>query len=228
MEPTASAVSWFESAPDPIDDDAALAVLIAQLGMASNILSAHIEATFAAQARADGKDRLAGNDVRDMFCSVANTAATLFESIVLAGKNMALLRILASKGGASVGLFERVGKLQAGKHPASRFLDRARNQLVFHWDEKTIAASVQEFARNQKIVWLELDQQQRTLHVFALHVLIHALFPGTASGNDPAAERALFGSMLQEMADAAGIILQFFAAAVAGYMKEYNVERKMR
>jgi hypothetical protein len=143
---------------------------------------------------------------------------------------MALLRELASRAGAKDAFLKKVSKLAAGRHPASSFLKRARNNLGFHWDSDVIQRSVVEFGRNRQLVWLEFNEQSTEGQVYRLanDVLAHALFPELAHITDVRKTQEPVRVALTEMSEAMDIVIEFFIAATYGYMKEYGVDRRER
>jgi hypothetical protein len=119
-------------------------------------------------------DRSAANRNRDINAAFVTSCAITFEAIRLASGGMPALRPLALLIGAKPSLLEEMGQLCAGKHPASAHLNRARNQLGFHWDRALIEPAVRDFATNRSIVWLESDEHSHPVHALAQAVLLHA------------------------------------------------------
>jgi hypothetical protein len=220
MEPEAGSARWFETDPDAIRDDADMAVLMVRVGMASNALNAQFHA--GSQVR----KRTVAVRNRDGLSSLVTAAAVTFEAVRLARERMATLRPLALEAGASEELLSRVGKLCGGKHPAIKVLDRARNKLGFHWDVEEVARSVREYARNQKIVWLESDKDSHPVHRLALDVLIQALFPEARNESDRTKAQKAFSESMSAVQDAMNLITEFFTASVYGYMRHVNADRQ--
>ena len=221
MEPLVGSAAWFESGPNPIRKDQDLALLIVRIGMAGNALSAQLN------AGADAGRRHGAVKMRDLLSSFVTAAAVTNEALQLAREGMAALRPLALHAGASGELLARLGKLCAGKHPASDVLSRARNKVGFHWDEQVVRRSLREYGRNKKIVWLESDAGFQPVHRLAVEVLAHALFPesGDAVADPDEAQRALVQAMSQ-VHDAMRLIIEFFIASVYGYMQRINAIRR--
>jgi len=222
MEPQADSTIWFETGPDPIRHDPAMATLMVRVGMASNALSAQFH------AGEDARHRRGAARTRDILSSFVTAAAVTHESIQLARSGMARLRPLALRAGAKEELLARVGKLCAGKHPSAAVLDRARNQVGFHWDEAVVGQSVLEYARNQKIVWLESDASFHPVHRFAVDVLGHALFPDAGNELDSAISQQTISNAMAKVDDAMRLIIEFFTAALYGYMRTVSADRRER
>ena len=122
----------------------------------------------------------------------------------------------------------QVGKLCAGKHPASDLLKRARNNLVFHWNDAVIRQSVLEYGRNQRIVWYESNAGHAdVVHRLSFEVLVHALFI-EASTAGPADTRRLFNKAMSDAQNAMGLVYEFFTAALFGYLKACGAEQRKR
>lgn len=212
VEPMAGTDVWFETGPEPLRDDPELAVLMVQVGLATNALTAQHLAGKAAQ------QRLPAAEHRDVAASMVTTAALLFEAIRLARENMQRLRELAEpklKAKQKLELLQRVGRLCAGKHPASPLLDRARNQLAFHWDADVIAPMVMDYAKNERVVWVERmnDDESGTVHRMAVDVLLLS-FVGKAESTHEEISQTL-----SHVGDATKLIVEFFTAATFGYFE---------
>jgi hypothetical protein len=216
MEGTAR---WFESGPSAILDDPELATLMVRIGMASNALAAQKNATHAAQQLPSES----AVSLRDMVCLLITSAALTNEAIKLVHGGLAWLRPLASKSGAPEEMLKNIGRLCAGKHPASALLERARNQLGFHWDAELVEPSVREFGRNPKLVWMENDHTHTT-HRLAMEVLSHALLPD-AQISDETQRPALIEEAVRQVVEAMELIVAFSTASAFGYMQTVKAKR---
>jgi hypothetical protein len=170
---------------------------------------------------------------RDIISSFVTSTAIIFESVRLASSGMRILRRLAKRAGAPEQVLKRMGKLCAGKHPASAVMERARNQLGFHWDVDLIGPATRAFASNKAIVWLESDKHSTPVHSFAIVVLLQALFPEgeLSSRKDEQAQEAAKDAIAAAMTrinDATTLIIEFFTASVYGYMAEQGIRRHSR
>ena len=223
MKPSRDTTRWFESGPDPILNDFEAAVMIIRIGMASNALSAQFYAGRAALHHKGTAGR-----TRNIIASLVTAAAVTFESIRLAQEYMPAIRRLASSAGAPPELLKRAGKLCAGKHPASPVLDRARNELGFHWDKKVIARSVQEYGRNQALVWVEVATDDHPVHRLATDVLTHALFPEASTATERATAHQAYFTSMHQIDEAMQLIIELFTAALYGYLREHGATRRVR
>jgi hypothetical protein len=224
MEPDVASVRWFESEPDPIDEDPSMVVLMARVGMASNALQAQFRAARDAGKRPSSPDLEKNCDIVSAFVT---TAALIHEAIDLARENMPALRHLVGLMEPRTGLLEEMGRLCGGKHSSSPTLARARNKLGFHWDKATTAASVKEFARNKKIIWLEWDSSAVPVFSFAFAVQSHAMFPGIPE-TDTNAQRATIEAAMQDVNEAIKVITEFFIASMHGFIRERRIRRRDR
>jgi len=222
MEPLPDSTRWFESGPELLLRDQELAVLIVRIGMASNSLAGH------SQAGANAAKSPAGQRMRDIVGALVTSAAFTNEAIRLAREEMKTLRRLAIGAGARPELLERVGQLCAGKHPSAQILNRARNQIGFHWDAAVIGLSVKEYGKNQKIIWLESDADSNPIHRLAVDVLAHALLGEATSQPDEAATQRAITSALSEVSAAMHLITEFFTACIYGYLKKSGAIRQTR
>ena len=142
MEPHSDSMRWFESGPEPVVDNLELAVLMVRIGMATNALVSQFH------VGEDARRRSGALKTAQALAGLATAAALTNEAIRLAGDEMARLRDLALRAGASDELLVAVGQLCAGKHPSAAVLKRARNQLAFHWDKAVIRSSIVGFGKN--------------------------------------------------------------------------------
>jgi hypothetical protein len=219
MEPLGETTHWFESGPNAIHDDLALATLIIRIGMVDNALSAQFNA---ARAAGDGTSALG---MRDVVCSLVTSAALTDEAIRVVSGGLKLLRPLALAGDATEDVVEGISQLCAGKHPAAEFLYRARNKVGFHWDEKIIKPSVESFGKKEKLVWIEAGADHDFVHRLASEVLLNALFPSATP------QRSLDAMVRQEIvqvADALKLIVKFCNAAAFGYLKTCGAALRSR
>ena len=222
LEPLPESMTWFETGPYAISHNVGLATAIVRVGMASNALNVQLTAAVETLGRQDRRYKM-----RDGLFSLVTTAAFTNEAIKLAQSNMSDLRDLARRAGASSDLLKHVGKLCGGAHPASPFLERARNQLGFHWDETQIRSSVEEFGKNKKLIWIEGDSGA-PFHRLAGEVLGHALFPEIARLSDTQQMQAAINAALSQMGNAITVIIEFFTAATYGFLKTCHATRKTR
>lgn len=223
IPPLAESLTWFETGPYGITGNPALATVIVRVGLASNALNAQLTSAVAMLKRKNRRYKM-----RDGLFSLVTTAAFTNEAIRLAQKNMSDLKDLARRAGAKDDLLKRVGKLCGGHHPASEFLGRARNQLGFHWDADVVQASLNDYARNEKLVWVESDAEDQPFHRLAGEVLAHALFPDSARLTDPQQMQAAIKTTLSDMGNAIDLIVEFFTAAVYGFLKVSRATRRAR
>ena len=144
--------AWFQSDPDLLTGDPAVAGLMVRIGMAVNALSVHLEVGHRASKQVAGAVRY-----RDNIVSLVMAASLAFEAKRLASQNQPILRPLLDRAGRLAELQPRMGQLLAGTHPASAVLERARNHLGFHWDynDDLIGDVIGSFSTNEKIVWVE-------------------------------------------------------------------------
>ena len=214
MEPLPGTAIWYESEPDPIANDLDLAVLIVRIGLASNALNTQLQAVI--------DDHFKARAMNTVLSSLVTSAALTMEATRLARENMSTLRDLVGLWpNARTGLLDDVGKLCAGKHPAGDTLNRARNQLAFHWDDEAIRASVREYGKNKKIVWLEVDSQSLPVHRLATDVLGHALFEGQLSEQE-------LKDGASRVSQAMELMTEFLSACLFGYLKSIDAIRRTR
>jgi hypothetical protein len=140
---------------------------------------------------------------------------------------MRRLRELAREGDASEELLAAMGQLCAGKHPAAGILDRARNNVGFHWDADVVAPAVSDFGTNQKIVWLESDREI-FVHRLAFEVVGGVLFPEATARSDEAEIQHAINLGLSNALDAVNLISTFFVKATLGYLHSIGVEVRSR
>ena len=222
FEPMTETTRWLESGPSAISDDLELATLIVQVGMAGNALASQIRAT--KYAKQSPRAVL----MRDVGCTLVGAAAVTFEAIRVVRSGLARLRPLALDGGGDPSLLERVGKLCAGKHPASDLMDRARNQLGFHWDAAVISPALAEFARNERLVWMESADDDDFVHRLSSEVMAHALFPTAMGQNDLSVLDQLVHEAMRDLKDAMTIIVEFSVAATFGFLAVKGGEKRER
>jgi hypothetical protein len=232
MTPAADSQRWYESGPEPILADIDTAVLIVQVGLASNALHSQLHAAEDASQR-KGSSAMRNRDIVSAFLT---TAALTSEAMKLAQSGMGTLRPYVLKAGARPELLEQIGQLCAGNHPSAEILKRARDKLAFHWDTASIKPSVEDFGKNATIVWLEsadlteAGSSSTPVHALAFGVLGHALFPDAAAAGASAQEAAV--SAIREgmghVTGAVNLIVEFFAASLYGYMKANKIQSRTR
>jgi hypothetical protein len=88
-------------------------------------------------------------------------------------------------------------------------------------DADVVGPAVQEFGRNQKIVWLESDANDEPVHRLAAEVLGHALFPDAGQHGEEALQREMAHVNAAMM-----LISEFFTACVYGYLQSCNADRR--
>ena len=227
MQPSSTATTWYESGPELIYRDPKTVVLLAQLGMASNALHAHLAIAVytrdAGDARGDGS-----RQARDLMVSLASVASVLYESLNLARPHLAMLKQLANAANVSPTALETYGRLDAGSHPASPFIKRARNKLAYHWDPRLIRRSVNALATYERIVWMELDVENEIVHTFAHAILTHALFPFRANVPDETTGKRRAIVILGQLSEAVQVVGDFFTAAVHGFIHSSGALRRIR
>ena len=227
MQPSGTAATWYESGPELIHRDPKAVVLLAQLGMASNALHSHL--AIAVNARDAGDARGYGSrQARDLMVSLASVASVLYESLQLARPHLAMLKQLANAANVSPTALETYGRLDAGNHPANLFIKRARNKLAYHWDARLVRRSVNALATNERIVWVELDVENQSVHSFAQAILTHALFPLGASVRDEPSQKQRAIVILGQLSEAVQAVGDFFTAAVHGYMHSNGIHKRIR
>jgi hypothetical protein len=223
LEPMDGSTKWYESGPDPIATESDDAVLFVRIGMACNALTSQLNAA------EDATNRALPGKPRDVVGSLASWCGYTNEAIRLASENLNRLRELALAGGMAEERLALVGKVTGGKHPASELLKRARNRLVFHWDDEVIRRSTLEYARNQRIVWVEGNSDfTDVIHRLSFEVLCHALFfeISTAHEGEPF-ERGIRAA-IDAMTDAMTLIVELFTFATIGYMKSFGADARSR
>lgn len=208
--------TWFESDGIAIAEDLDLAVLIIRLGIASNALAANqLGGILAIESEQPRRSR-------GMLNAMISAAAITFESVQLGRENMKVLRPIAQSVEVAPEVLIDFGRLGAGKHPASPILDRARNQLGFHWDDDVVRASLVEYAKNQSVIWLELGNGFEPLHRLAHEVLGHAILPKNLAAlfvTDPKKAEEELGHHMGLIGDAMGTVMKFFSACIGGYLQ---------
>lgn len=221
MKPSSDSIQWCESGPTCIAAYPDTAILIARIGMASNALCAQLNAARDAIGR---KREYLAMFTRDLVAAFLINSALVFEATRLARENMAELRRLATVADAPEPLLKEMGQLCAGQHPASAFLERARNQLGFHWDKQIIAKSVADFETNEAIVWVE-GNGERSVHTFGFAVLNHALFP---EANTPVRETNanLICGAMERSEKAMQLVIDFFNLAIRGFLKSNAIRER--
>ncbi|MDO8680392.1 MAG: hypothetical protein Q7R30_17890 [Acidobacteriota bacterium] len=214
---------WFESGPDLIRRDPALATLIVRVGMASNALNAQLMAGVNAAANNPGER------FRNVMGALVTTAAVTTEAVRLAREELKVLRPLAIATGVPPEVLEGVKQLCAGTHRASPILARARNQIGFHWDADVIQPVVEDFGKNESIIWVESNADDAPIHRLALDVLALALLPPeVAKQPDEAATQRAIAVALDDVSSAMRFITQFFTAAIYGYLRQSGATRRDR
>jgi hypothetical protein len=219
QEPLKGSTNWIATGPEPLIQDERLAVLMVRVGMVANALTTQVRGVRLAK-RLPSAARM-----QHVICSLIASAALTFEAMRLAQEGMRDLRSLAHEAGAPQPLMDEIGLLCGGKHPAQPILDRARNNLGFHWDQATVAASVREYRRNRALIWIENTDEGMAVHRLAVDVLAHALI--AAAGNEMNVEKSqeLATGSLGLISGAMDTIIEFFTAASYGYMKRVGGER---
>jgi hypothetical protein len=222
MEPLDGTALWIESGPDVVSKDRAMAGLMVRIGMAVNALTVQIDLAFSARKQKGDAVRQ-----RDNMVSLVMAAALTFEALELARKNQGKLRPLLQRVGGKDDLLWRTGRLLGGKHPASGVLERARNSLAFHFDykDKFIGPIVSEFAKNERIVWVEEVQGQKsnTVHRLSVDVLAHALLPDVGAQPNRVKQRQVSDAALKDVLDAMNTVAEYFTAAVVAYLREQGI-----
>ena len=223
VEPLPESTTWFESGPEGILADPALACLIVRLGMASNALNSQ---QLAGVNSVHGPEALRK---RDVLQALVSSAAITSEAVKLVHTGMKKLKPLAREAGASPDLLSRIGKLCAGKHSAARILNRARNQLAFHWDAEVIQASVMEYSKNKTIIWLEFAEGGQPIHRLAFDVLAHGFLPRevTDAKSASVAQKEL-AAVFAAITDATRTLTEFSIACTYGFIRQREADRKTR
>jgi hypothetical protein len=222
MEPLDGTAKWVESGPDLLSNDPDMAGLMVRIGMAVNALTVHLRLAYrASQQKADAVRQ------RDNLVSLVLTASLTFEALQLAHKNQNRLRPLLQRLGDKDDLLSRVGRLLSGTHPAFGLLERARNSLGFHWDYKDeyIGAIVNDFTKNEKIIWVEEapPPEPDTVHRLSFEVLARAILPDVGKHSDPTTQRQVMDAAFREVIDALNTLAEYFTVAVVAYLREQGV-----
>jgi hypothetical protein len=220
LEPLDGSKEWYASGPEPILNDPGTATLMVRLGMAANAIASQLDA-----GAAQHPTRIVWS--RNLLMSLVTTAAFIHEALRLCSENARVLRPLAIEAGLSSDALETMGRLQSGNHPVSKFLDRARNEVGFHWDVKTIAPAVLEFGRNEGIVWEECDGEN-VVSRLAVEVVSHALFPEIVAQAEPDAMQKAGEQTMALLQDAASTLIQYQGACVYRYYEKAGIVRKRR
>jgi hypothetical protein len=101
--------------------------------------------------------------------------------------------------------------------------------LGFHWDYKDefIGPIVNDFAKNEKIIWVEEvpPPEPDTVHRLSFEVLAHALLPEVGAHSDPVKQRQLTDAVFRNVVDALNTIAEYFTAAVVAYLREKGVTK---
>jgi hypothetical protein len=220
MKPLSGTAAWWQTGPRPILEDTDLAVTMIRVGMAHNALQFQLHAGVTSPA-ASAAERL-----RNTLCSLTASASFTYEAMLLAKEQMRVLRPLAIAAGISDVLLQEVGKLTGGQHSAFRTLDRARNQIGFHWDAEIVKQSLREYARNESLCWIEFTRNGQPVHRLAAEVLAHALIPlAWTEGPDEQAEDGLLLREMKNINRAMRLISEFFAASLFGFLEQKGARR---
>src|SRR5260370_3475443 len=179
QEPMEGTNMWIASGPAALLNDGRLAVLVVRLGMAANALTVQV------RGMEDNERRKGATRMQNAVCSLVSSAAVTHEATKLIQEGMQDFRELASAAGARDDLLDEIGKLCGGRHPATKILDRARNNLGFHWDHDVVAKSVREYGKNARIIWIETADNGPPVFRLAADVLAHALIPEASGEADP-------------------------------------------
>jgi hypothetical protein len=194
--------------------------------MAYNALVAQI------QAGVDARKRPHPGQYRDVLCSLGSSGALMREAMTLASQNMPTLQAHARRMAGKErsedieALLSRAGKVCAGKHAAHEILKRARDRLVFHWDKAIVAHSVEGFGTNKIVVWLEGDENEHMVHRLAAEVLTRVLIPDAVGAKDAGEAQRAVDDALDQVQDAMNTIIEFFTAAMYGFMLSKRMTRR--
>jgi hypothetical protein len=223
VEPMVDSEYWYQSGPEPIQEDLPGAVLMVRIGMALNALVAELDVTTLVFGGLPTHSR----QVRATLSRVVTTAALVSEATKLASENLRELRPLAVAAGAPPDLLQRIGQLCGGKHPASKVIEVARNKVGFHWDSERIKNSVLGFGNNPQLVWLEGGGEHVPLHRLASDVMGLVLFPDTNTPDIETYEKTL-KQALSEIVDATNLIIEFFLAVTFAFHRAHEIQRRER
>lgn len=227
MKPFDGTADWFETEPDVLSNDPEMAGLMVRIGMAVNALTIMLNLAEQASHR-----KLDAVRQRDNIVSLVMAASLAFEATVLANNYQRKLRPLLQRVQGKDDLLSRVGKLLSGTHPACGLLKRARNSLGFHFDYRDdfIGPIVNDFANNEKIIWVEdvLPPDPDTVHRLSFEVLTHALLPDVGAHSDPTKQRQLVDATFGEVIDALNILAEYFTVVVVAYLREHGVVHQSR
>ena len=222
MKPLAGSRRWFEITPRALEHQD-LAVLMIRVGLAINALNAQRDT---GRLAASSESRLAFKN-RNVIASLVTSAGVTFEAIRVASAGMSVLRPLAQRVQPPPEVLKRIGKLCAGKHPASEFLNRARNQLGFHWDSTAIVPVLAGYRDAGTLIWVEGEVHGHDeVHRLAVDVLAHALFPDGPENQSEAENRRQVTEALKEIHDAMAVLAEFFTAATYGYLLKVGASPK--
>jgi hypothetical protein len=136
------------------------------------------------------------------------------------------LRRLAERAGVKESLLPQVGRLCGGRHPAQKELDRARNNLGFHWDAPVFQKYLREFERNKTLVWLEGDEDNHYVFSLASEVVVQAMLPEMVV--DQEISRRRVDEALRRVTSATRLLQEFFTAATFGFMLSHGFTQQKR
>ena len=214
MTPLPTTEIWYESDGAFLTDDLELSNLMLRVGIAVNALGAQLEMVRNALDKSEATQMLVTHS------AMIASASLTFEALRLARRHMPVFRRLAENMDGGPVLLEAMGKLMAGKHAASATLDRARNQLGFHWDAEVIEPAIKAYARNRSVIWLELAKEEIVYHRLADEVLVYSFLSGTLPADStPRALRAAVEHALTPLMEAMRTVEHFFAACFHGYIE---------
>jgi hypothetical protein len=220
MLPMERSAWWIESDTASIESDPVSATLIVRLGLAMNALDNQgqlVPAITLLHERSPVR-------MRTVFTALLTYAAITREGLNIltgtGGKRGEFERVLAlaRKGDVSPATVKKVRRLCAGTHRASALLTTTRNQLAFHWDPDVLRASVEEFATNESVIWVESDGEL-LIQRFAIEVVANVLFPHVPGITAEAAQGRVTRA-LRDIDDGGTTLSLLFHAAIKGHLHE--------
>jgi hypothetical protein len=199
------------------------AVVALRLGMAVNALHAVQHFGLLSSSLPAGPRKLA-----NMVIGLSLQLAFLKEAVSTAADNAKLIRRWATDGGATPEALARVRALTDGTDPLCAVIKRVRNELMFHWDRRQLAAWLRRTRPQQDTRWFEAVGPQHDYnfnHSLALDILAESLVP-PVEGDDPAEserQRRMI-AVVEDAEKATRALIAIFEKAVVTFLAEHGGE----